>query len=78
MTNRTTREQAEAALEALLIEHSSQAYFQRGEVVPADSGYGIDVWVEREGWEQAKWGNNGVPVIGSRYEDIPVCVMVVG
>ena len=77
MTNRTTREQAEDVFETLLTAHREASYFNRLEVVSCDIGFGVDLHVDREKWEDARFAA-GAPLVAPFINGVPVCVMLEG
>ena len=79
VTDRTTKEQATGILERLVDEHEDKDYFQKAEVVSSDVGFGIDIWVDREKWDEAKrLANVTTSLIAPRIDRVPICVLLVG
>jgi hypothetical protein len=77
-TIRVSREQALVALQVLDAEHARADYFKKSEIVSCDVGYGVDVWVDREKWEDAKLAQGvDVSLIGVQVEGVPVCVLLI-
>lgn len=54
MTTRTTKEQAEAVLEALKHAHEDKPWFKKIEMGKGDLGYSVDLWVDREMFRSRK------------------------
>ncbi len=78
-TSRISRDQALVALRIVDAEHARADYYKKSEIVPTDVGYGVDIWVDREKWEDAKLAHGvDVSLIGTQVEGVPVCVMLVG
>jgi len=74
MTTPTTHEQALEVLHLLTAEHGTAAYFKKAEIVVSDGFHGVDVWVDRETWKEAKMATKIKP----RINRVPICYMVVG
>lgn len=79
MSTQTTKEQAIEVLHLLTAEHGGRDYFKRADVVSADIGWGVDIWVDREKWEAAKIeAKTHTSLISVAIDRVPICVLVVG
>lgn len=60
--------------EVIALEHSHKNYFMRVQMVPHEMGWGIDLYVDRQKWEQAGMIGKSPP----NYLRVPVCTLLCG
>ena len=79
MTTHVSKEQALEVLQIVTAEHGKADYFRKADVIGCDVGFGVDVWVDREKWDQHKAEyNNGISMLPPQINRVPICVLLVG
>jgi hypothetical protein len=74
MTTQTTKEQALEVLKHITHIHANEDYFKKAEVVWADIGHGVDMWVDGPKWRSRVVESSLPPVVNR----VPICVLMVG
>ncbi len=69
-----TKDHALKILKQLTSQYANETFFKRAEVVAADGGYGVDIWVDGEKWRSHEQRSSIPPLI----ERVPIYWLMVG